>query len=443
MSFATLGLSPHLQNTLEEAGYATPTPIQTEVIPLVLRGRDILAAAQTGTGKTAAFALPIIQQLNNTSESGQGKARALVIVPTRELASQVAEAIAGYASGLELSVIAVFGGANITPQAKALAKGVDILVATPGRLLELNKQGHAPLSKIAYLVFDEADTIFDMGFIKEVEQLLGLLPEKRQNMLFSATMTGAVKRLSETILNKPQLVEINNLKAADATLRQVVHPVEKERKTELLSYLIGSNNYAQVLVFTRTKGEADEVGKELALSGLKNAVIHGDKTHGARDRALSEFRDGTVRILVATDIAARGLDIDGLEVVINYDIPHVPTDYLHRIGRTGRAGQEGLALTLLSTAEHISWKKIVAMLGKKIETVPVAGFEPPAREESAKTRGKSMTKAGEKKSRTPGAFGNKRKKEPAAPKFADKRGGRSVLSASKKPSPRKSGGRGR
>ncbi|MDD2368718.1 MAG: DEAD/DEAH box helicase [Sulfuricurvum sp.] len=458
MSFTTLGLSPHLLDTLTAKGYSEPTPIQTQVIPLVLRGRDILGAAQTGTGKTAAFALPIIHKLISAADAKQASARALVIVPTRELASQVAEAIRSYAEGLELTVIALYGGANMARQAKELEEGVDIIVATPGRLIELNKQGHVPLSRIEYLVFDEADTIFDMGFIREVGQIIDLLPLKRQNMLFSATMTPAVKQLSEKILNKPLLVEIDNLKAADMTLRQVVHPVEKERKKELLSYLIGSNNYPQVLVFTRTKAEADEVSADLTASGLKNVVIHGDKKHGARDRALNEFREGNARILVATDIAARGLDIEGLDVVINYDIPHVSTDYLHRIGRTGRAGNDGLAITLLSSSEHISWSKIITMLGKNVETILVPGFEPPADNALVKTRGKSLSKEAEKKGKTEGAFGNKRKKEPVQPKFVGKRGPRlardepsgksnsgrdSAFGNSKKPSPKKSGGRGR
>ncbi|HZF70120.1 DEAD/DEAH box helicase [Sulfuricurvum sp.] len=458
MSFTTLGLSPHLLDTLEAKGYSEPTPIQSQVIPLVLRGRDILGAAQTGTGKTAAFSLPIIHKLISAGGAKQASARALVIVPTRELASQVAEAIRSYAEGLELTTISLYGGANMARQAKELGEGVDIIVATPGRLIELNKQGHVPLSRIEYLVFDEADTIFDMGFIREVGQIIDLLPLKRQNMLFSATMTGAVKQLSEKILNKPLLVEIDNLKAADMTLRQVVHPVEKERKKELLSYLIGSNNYPQVLVFTRTKAEADEVSADLTASGLKNVVIHGDKKHGARDRALNEFREGNTRILVATDIAARGLDIEGLDVVINYDIPHVSTDYLHRIGRTGRAGNDGLAITLLSSAEHISWSKIITMLGKNVETILVPGFEPPADNALVKTRGKSLTKEAEKKGKTAGAFGNKRKKEPVQPKFVGKRGPRvarddlagknnsardSAFGNTKKPSPKKSGGRGR
>lgn len=459
MSFATLGLNAHLLETLTQKGYTEPTPIQTQIIPLVLRGRDVLGAAQTGTGKTAAFALPIIHKLVSASDAKQASARALIIVPTRELASQVASAIQEYSQGLELTCIALYGGANMARQAKELGEGVDIIVATPGRLIELNKQGHIPLSRIEYLVFDEADTIFDMGFIREVGQIIDLLPLNRQNMLFSATMTPAVKQLSEKILKKPLLVEIDNLKAADMTLRQVVHPVEKERKKELLSFLIGSNNYPQVLVFTRTKVEADEVSSDLTASGLKNVVIHGDKKHGARDRALSEFREGSARILVATDIAARGLDIEGLDVVINYDIPHVSTDYLHRIGRTGRAGNEGLAITLLSSSEHISWSKIITMLGKNIETILVSGFEPPADNALVKTRGKSLSKDAEKKGKTEGAFGNKRKKAPVQSKFATKRGprvarddvaGKSDTSArnsafgnTKKPSPKKSGGRGR
>jgi ATP-dependent RNA helicase RhlE len=459
MSFTTLGLSPHLLDTLSAKGYSEPTPIQAQVIPLVLRGRDILGAAQTGTGKTAAFALPIIQKLISAIDAKQASARALVIVPTRELASQVAEAIQSYAEGLELTCIALFGGANMARQAKELGDGVDIIIATPGRLIELNKQGHVPLSRIEFLVFDEADTIFDMGFIREIGQIIDLLPINRQNMLFSATMTPAVKQLSEKILKKPLLIEIDNLKAADMTLRQVVHPVEKERKKELLSFLIGSNNYPQVLVFTRTKAEADEVSADLAASGLKNVVIHGDKKHGARDRALSDFREGSARILVATDIAARGLDIEGLDVVINYDIPHVSTDYLHRIGRTGRAGNDGLAITLLSSAEHISWSKIITMLGKNVETILVPGFEPPADNALVKTRGKSLSKEAEKKGKTEGAFGNKRKKAPVQSKFASKRGPRvardevsaqgntsarnSAFGNTKKPSPKKSGGRGR
>lgn len=417
-------LNPRLQNVISVLGYQDPTPIQIQAIPHVLNGRDVLGAAQTGTGKTGAFALPILHMLEKHPQEGIARVRALILVPTRELASQMTLAIRDYAQGSDLRIISVYGGVNISRQVASLDKGADVIIATPGRLIELNKQGAIPLSKVKHLVLDEADTILDMGFIREVEQIIDLLPVQRQTLLFSATMTGAVKRLSEKILKKPLLLEVDNLKAADTTIRQIVHPVEKERKKELLSYLIGSNNYAQVLVFTRTKTEADEVSAELHASGLKNVVIHGDKKHGARDRALSDFREGKTRILVATDIAARGLDIDGLDVVINYDIPHVSTDYLHRIGRTGRAGKEGLAITLLSSAEHLSWKKIETMLGKNIQTIVVQGFEPPADQGLLKTRGKSMSKEGEKKGKTAGAFGNKRKKEPVQPKHVGKRGPR-------------------
>lgn len=443
MSFASL--NPNLQANLAALGHTTPTPIQSQVIPLMLRGRDIMGAAQTGTGKTAAFALPILQMMGEGNESEIAKPQALILVPTRELATQMTKAIRAYALGSNLRILNVFGGVNIDKQIASLAKGVDILIATPGRLIELNKQGHIPLSKIKYLVMDEADTIMDMGFIREIEQIIDMLPPVRQTVLFSATMTGSVKRLSEQILKKPLLVEIDNLKAADTTIRQIVHPVEAERKSELLSYLIGSNNYPQVLVFTRTKAIADEVSAYLKESGLECLTIHGDKKHGARDRALRDFREGKVRILVATDIAARGLDIEGLDIVINYDIPHIASDYIHRIGRTGRAGNAGTAITLLSSVESLSWKKIETMLGKKVLIETVKGFEPPITDALGKTRGKSMSKEAEKKGKTAGAFGNKRKKEPVQPKFVGKRGPRVAREepASKKPSPKKSGGRGR
>lgn len=442
MPFSTL--HPLLQTNLQSLGYSTPTPIQTQAIPLIQRGRDVLGAAQTGTGKTAAFALPILQKLLGAEREEIPKVRALILVPTRELATQMTKAIREYALGSDLRILNVFGGVSIAKQTASLEHGVDILIATPGRLIELNKQGLIPLSKVQFLVLDEADTIMDMGFIREVEQIIDLLPPSRQTVLFSATMTGSVKRLSERILRKPQLVEVENLRAADATLRQIVHPVETERKSELLSYLIGSANYPQVLVFTRTKTTADEVSTYLRESGLECETIHGDKKHGARDRAMKGFRSGEIRILVATDIAARGLDIEGLPVVINYDIPHVASDYIHRIGRTGRAGNDGVAITLLSPAESLSWKKIVTMLGKQPEWIPVKGFEPPVVLEQKKTYGKSMSKGEKKEGPTPGAFGNKRKKAPAQPKFVGKRGPRVVREEEpKKPAPKKGKGRGR
>jgi ATP-dependent RNA helicase RhlE len=452
-------LNANLKVNIETLGYIAPTPIQEKAIPAILRGRDIVGAAQTGTGKTAAYALPILQMMGTSNPNELARARMLVVVPTRELAEQITLAIRSYALGLECRILNISGGVNMSRQVASLEKGVDVIVATPGRLIELNKQGHIPLSKVHYLVLDEADTILDMGFIREVEQIIDLLPQKRQTILFSATMTGSVKKLSEKILNKPLLIEIDNLSPADLTITQIVHPVAIEQKKELLSYLIGSNNYPHVLVFARTKAIADEVSDHLRLSGLECATIHGDKKHGARDRALSDFREGKVKILVATDIAARGLDIEDLGVVINYDIPHISSDYIHRIGRTGRAGNNGVAITLLSTQEQISWKKIEVMLGKQPQRIVVEGFEPPEVLNPKKLYGKSLSKEGEKKGKTAGAFGNKRKKEPVQPKFAGKRGPRmardepsvqgntsarnSAFGNAKKPSPKKSGGRGR
>ncbi len=420
MPFKTLNIQ--LQNNIASLGYTAPTPIQAKAIPLILKGRDILGAAQTGTGKTAAYSLPILQMLNKADSSEPARVQALIIVPTRELCDQITLAVRSFALQMELRILNISGGVNMSKQIASLQKGVDIIVATPGRFIELNRQGHIPLSKVRFLVLDEADTIMDMGFIREVEQIIDLLPPKRQTILFSATMTGAVKRLSEKILNKPLLVEVDNLSPADLTIRQIVHPIEKEKKSELLSFIIGSNNYPQVLVFTRTKIIADEVSQHLKESGLPCATIHGDKKHGARNRALKDFRSGEIKILVATDIAARGLDIDDLGVIINYDIPHIPNDFIHRIGRTGRAGKNGIAITLLSTTEQISWKKIETMLDKKPERIAVKGFEETVSKETIKTRGKSLAKESEKPKKAAGAFGNKKKKELVQPKYATKRG---------------------
>ncbi|MGW8169211.1 MAG: DEAD/DEAH box helicase [Sulfurovaceae bacterium] len=436
MPFKTLNIQ--LQNNIASLGYIVPTPIQAKAMPLILKGRDILGAAQTGTGKTAAYSLPILQMIKKVDFNELARVQALVIVPTRELSDQITLAIRSFAFDMGLRILNISGGINISKQIASLKKGADIIVATPGRFIELNRQGHIPLSKVQFLVLDEADTIMDMGFIREVEQIIDLLPPKRQTILFSATMTGAVKRLSEKILNKPLLVEIDNLSPADLTIRQIVHPIEKEKKSELLSFIIGSNNYPQVLVFTRTKIIADEVSQYLKESGLPCATIHGDKKHGARDRALKDFRSGEIKILVATDIAARGLDIDDLGVIINYDIPHIPNDFIHRIGRTGRAGKDGVAITLLSTTEQISWRKIEAMLGKKPERIIVKGFGSAAVTETVKTRGKSLTKEAEKPKKAAGAFGNKKKKELVQPKYATKRGPKIARAESAKKSNQKS-----
>jgi len=414
-------LNQTLRTNILNLGYDKPTPIQSKAIPIALSGKDIIGAAQTGTGKTAAYALPILHMMRKAEPLEFGRTKTLIVVPTRELSDQITKAIRNYSDGLEFRILNISGGINMTKQISSLERGADIIVATAGRFLELNKQGHIPLSKVQFLVLDEADTMLDMGFIREIEAIIDMLPTKRQTMLFSATMSGAVKRLSEKILNKPMLVEIDNLSPADLTITQIVHPVVKEQKSELLSYLIGSNNYPQVLVFTRNKATADEVSLHLKNSGLNCVTIHGDKKHGARDRALSGFRSGEYPILVATDIAARGLDIDDLGVVINYDIPHVITDYIHRIGRTGRANKNGIAITLLSSNELISWKKIELLLGKAPQRIEVKGFEPPAGLVT-KTRGKSLLKEEARPKRANGAFGNRKKKELVQPKYASKRG---------------------
>jgi ATP-dependent RNA helicase RhlE len=449
MSFSTLGLSAQIQQNIQEKGYTKPTPVQLQVIPLALSGRDILAAAQTGTGKTAAFALPILQRLAEVpSEEGFKNPKALILVPTRELAMQVGANVEAYGQGLSPKTVTVYGGANIAPQTKKLAEGVDIIVATPGRLLDHIKLRGVSLSKVEYLVLDEADSMLDMGFIREVEKILDLLPKKRQTMLFSATLSGAVKRLSETILKKPQLVQVASYASSADNIKQTVYSVDKEQKNELLSFLIGSKNWKQVLIFCRTKAGAEEVAKDFESRGLSSVSIHSDKTHGARGRALVSFKEGKVRVLVATDLAARGLDIDNLPYVVNYDVPHIPTDYIHRIGRTGRAGHDGEAITLLSSTEAHSFKKIEELLGKTIPKIVIEGYEPAfVPEVKKKNSGKGgAAKKTESKPKTPGAFGNKYKKDAfakkdTAPRKETKTGFRPADKKTEKRAPAKSGGR--
>ncbi|MFC2057829.1 DEAD/DEAH box helicase [Campylobacterota bacterium] len=376
MSLSTLGLSPEILKALTDKGYESATPIQKALIPVMFSRRDIMAGAQTGTGKTAGFSLPILQDLAKNFVEGQHYPKAVILVPTRELAKQVHESIEAYGKYLPLKSIVLFGGANLTSQAKRLKSGVDIIVATSGRLLEHIGQKNVNLESVDYLVLDEADTILDMGFVHEVSKILQHLPQRRQNVLISATLSGSVKRLAEQILQKPKLIEVDSMGTSAHSVEQIVYPVEKEKKTELLSYLIGSRNYKQVLVFTRKKEVADEVSKELNLSGLKTAVIHGGKSSGERSRALEGFKEGKVRVLVATDIAARGLDIPALGVVMNYDIPHVTGDYIHRIGRTGRAGAKGLAITLISPIEMVALKDVERLMGKSIPQEKLEGYAP-------------------------------------------------------------------
>ena len=406
MSLATLGLSSEIIKALQEKGYESATPIQEALIPILLKGHDVMAGAQTGTGKTAGFALPILHELSKNSIEGKHHLRAIVIVPTRELARQVHESFEAYGKYLSLKSVLLYGGANMTSQANRLKRGVDIIVSTSGRLLEHIGQKNINLEAVRYLVLDEADTILDMGFVHEVMQVINLLPQKRQNILISATLSGAVKRLATNILTKPKLIEVDSMGTSAAKVKLVLHPVEKERKIELLSYLIGSRNYQQVLVFVRKKQEADEVANELNLSGLKTSVIHGDKSSGVRTRALSAFKEGKVRVLVATDIAARGLDIPHLALVINYDIPHVTGDFIHRIGRTGRAGQEGLAITLVSPKEEVALQEVERLLGKAIKREEIEGYTPKVEKVQRGAR-----KTVDTKKKTDGAFGRKKSKE--------------------------------
>ena len=412
MSLATLGLSDPILKALKEKGYESATPIQKALIPVMFSRRDVMAGAQTGTGKTAGFALPILQELSKTFVEGKHYPKAVIIVPTRELARQVHASFEAYGRYLPLKSMVLYGGANLTSQANRLKQGTDIIVATSGRLLEHIHQKNINLESVDYLVLDEADTILDMGFVHEVSKILQHLPQRRQNVLISATLSGSVKRLAEQILSKPKLIEVDSMGTSAETVEQIVYPVEAEKKSELLSYLIGSRNYQRVLVFVRKKERADEVAEELNLSGLKTAVIHGGKSSGDRARGLEGFKEGKIRVLVATDIAARGLDIPALSVVINYDIPHVTGDYIHRIGRTGRAGAKGLAITLISPLEMVALKDVERLMGKALPQERLEGYAPKAA--ALKQRGARKNKNEHKQ--TDGAFGKKKKTTGVAPK---------------------------
>ncbi len=392
MSFESLGLRAELHRAVSEKGYSNPTPIQRQAIPPILEGRDIMGGAQTGTGKTAGFTLPLLHRLMSSGKPQKGRRviRALVLVPTRELAAQVAESVDTYGKYLPLKSTVIFGGVKINPQIRKLQKGIDILIATPGRLLDHTSQETVNLSKIDIFVLDEADRMLDMGFIHDIRKIISLLPEQKQTLLFSATFSADIKALANTLLNSPTLIEIKRRSPASEQISQVVHPVDKSRKRELLSYLIGSNNWQQVLVFTRTKHGADRLARHLTLDGIKTTAIHGDKSQGARTRALADFKSGKLRVLTATDIAARGLDIDQLPHVVNFELPNVPEDYVHRIGRTGRAGNEGEAMSLVCVDELKLLKDIEQLTKREIPKTVIDGFEPDptAKAQPVKGRGK-------------------------------------------------------
>jgi ATP-dependent RNA helicase RhlE len=374
MPFSTLGLSAELTRAVAEQGYTRPTPVQLRAIPAILSRRDVLAGAQTGTGKTAAFTLPMLHLLS-TSGGRHGSPRCLVLTPTRELAAQVGESVRTYGRHLTLRSMQIFGGVGMGAQVAQLRRGVDIVVATPGRLLDHAGQRNVDLSTIELLVLDEADRMLDMGFIHDIRRVIKLLPRRRQNLLFSATYSHEIERLARGLLDDPVRVEVARRNTAAATVEQLVHPVAKGRKRALLSHLIRSGEWRQVLVFTRTKHGANRLAHQLERDGITVAAIHGNKSQGARTRALADFKRGAVRTLVATDIAARGLDIDRLPHVVNFELPHVPEDYVHRIGRTGRAGSEGTAISLVGDDELGLLSGIERLLDRRIKREVVTGFE--------------------------------------------------------------------
>ena len=377
MSFTNLGLSAPLLRAIKEEGYTKPTPIQKQAIPIILNKQDVLAGAQTGTGKTAGFTLPLLELLGEHAQSkGKHPVRALILTPTRELASQVYENVLSYSKYTPYKSSVVFGGVSINPQIGNFRRGVDIVVATPGRLLDHIGRRTVNLSKVEFLILDEADRMLDMGFIHDIKKILAILPKKRQNLLFSATFSNDIKKLSDSLLNAPKLIEVARRNTASELVEQLVHPVDKVKKRALLSNLIKKQNWRQVLVFTRTKHGANKLSEQLSKDGINSAAIHGNKSQGARTKALANFKSGAVRVLVATDIAARGIDIDQLPYVVNFELPNISEDYIHRIGRTGRAGTEGRAISLVCVDELQYLKDIEKLLKRKIPQERVQGFEP-------------------------------------------------------------------
>ncbi|MCK4869507.1 MAG: DEAD/DEAH box helicase [Gammaproteobacteria bacterium] len=397
MSFDKLGLSAEILRAVTEGGYSKATPVQQQAIPVILEGRDVMAGAQTGTGKTAAFTLPLLQRLNSQPQDKQHRVvRALILTPTRELAVQVHESVCTYGKHLPLKSTVIYGGVNIASQIKKLRQGVDIVVATPGRLLDHLGQKTLDLSNVEILTLDEADRILDMGFIRDVRRIIGFLPRQRQNLLFFATFSNEIKELANGLLNSPALIEVARRNTAAESVTQIIHPVDRARKRELISFLIGSKNWKQVLIFTRTKHGANRLSQQLERDGLSASAIHGNKSQGARTKALANFKSGTVRVLVATDVASRGLNIDQLPHVVNFELPALPEDYIHRIGRTGRAGNEGEAISLVCVDELKLLSDIEKLLKKTIPQVIVPDYEPdpsiqPAPIRNKTNRGKSSS----------------------------------------------------
>jgi ATP-dependent RNA helicase RhlE len=414
MSFDTLGLSAPLLKSVSKKGYTEPSPIQLKAIPRILEGRDILASAQTGTGKTAGFALPMLQLLSKTPTQGRRTIRALVLTPTRELAAQVLEDIKSYSEFLDIKSTVIFGGVNANPQIAKLKSGVDILVATPGRLLDLQGQRALSLSNVEFLVLDEADRMLDMGFLRDIKRVLALVPAKRQNLLFSATFSKEIKLLANGFLHQPILVEATPENTTVEKIVQKAYKVDKGRKPALIIKLISEGDWQQILVFTRTKHGANRLTEKLVKAGITAAAIHGNKSQGARTTALADFKKGKIRALVATDIAARGLDIPLLPHVVNFELPNVPEDYVHRIGRTGRAGASGEAISLVSHDEADYLKGIQRLLNQTLPTKVIEGFEPsatpPPAEKDDRPQRQSRPKPKPKNGNTSSSHRGKKKK---------------------------------
>ncbi|QOY51406.1 DEAD/DEAH box helicase [Candidatus Sulfurimonas baltica] len=399
MSFEKLGVMKQLLGAINDLGYKNPTTVQTRAIPLVLAKSDVFATAQTGTGKTAAFGLPMIQRLRANSNDANRAIRGVILSPTRELSIQIHEDMKSFAKYMDLSIALLVGGKDIEAQQKILKKGVDIVIATPGRMLE-HAEGGLSLKGVEIFVLDEADRMLDMGFVKEIRKIHPMLPKRHQSLLFSATYSEKVRKLSKLLLTKPAFIEASKKNSTVDTINQKVYLVDRERKAELLAYIIGSRNFRQVLVFTRTKASADELVLELKKDGLKCGVIHGDKTQANRVKTLNDFKEGNIKVLVATDIASRGLDIEHLPYVINYELPSVPEDYIHRVGRTGRAGRDGEAISLIDIYEKYDIKEIERLIGIKIPQGTVEGFEPDPtirRKDEDEIKLKSEHKKAEKK----------------------------------------------
>jgi ATP-dependent RNA helicase RhlE len=402
MSFADLGLSPAILKAIEEQGYTQPSPIQQQAIPAVLTGQDVMAAAQTGTGKTAGFTLPILEKLSGGERARPNQVRALIVTPTRELAAQVGDNVRAYAEHLPLTSAVVFGGVKINPQMMRMRRGADVLVATPGRLLDLYQQKAVRFQQLEMLVLDEADRMLDMGFIHDIKKLLAILPKERQNLLFSATFSDDIRELAKKLTNDPVEISVTPANSTAKKVEQWIHPVDKKQKPRLLKQLINEHNWQQVLVFCKTKHGANRLTRYLEENGITAAAIHGNKSQGARTRALAEFKSGDIRILVATDIAARGIDIDQLPQVVNFDLPNVAEDYVHRIGRTGRAGASGEAISLVAADEVKELSQVENLIGKLLERDYVPGFEPVHEVPQTTLRSKAKKPKKPKKPKSPG-----------------------------------------